>query len=591
MRKIFSILVAALCCATIFAYDYDTWSVTVDGKKMKANVYLPNEKYMPAPVIVLLPAIGGTGTGILGSTPLNSLFAGEGYAFVAINYTMPQPFGSATFPLPINEIRATIREFLEYGVEKGKLDTTFVVVSGFSLGGYLAAMAGLTKNIDSYTVGSETWDFYGAAGSYPVDAVIDFSGPVEFRDIDDCSHTADQISLDQMMIGCSYADCPDKWALASAHTYITKDAPPIFISHGTSDNVVPYCVAENFYNNLQAAGVDCEFYTHDKGHTDQGLGSDFKTKVVNFVHRVRDAKQTQVVEPVNPLTGRFSVAADKQVIFSQGNLQYKASSNKWQFAEKQYDMIGADNSNISSSYSGWIDLFGWGTSGYNSKYPYMTSDSENQYGDGANNIAGTNYDWAEYVTISNGNDEAWRTLTKAEWEYLLQTRANAASKYGNATVAGQKGLVILSDAWTLPTGLTFTAAPTNWTTNTYSADQWTEMENAGAIFLPAAARRNGTSVMSIDEDVRRGYYWTSTANGTGNAYMVRFDEDVAPYLSSDYRSYGYAVRPVRDFSGTPTTIEDIIVTPSDDTRKILHNGTLFILRGNKTYTLTGQEVK
>lgn len=28
-------------------------------------------------------------------------------------------------------------------------------------GGYLAVMAGLTKNIDSYTVGSETWDFYG----------------------------------------------------------------------------------------------------------------------------------------------------------------------------------------------------------------------------------------------------------------------------------------------------------------------------------------------------------------------------------------------------------------------------------------------
>ena len=61
------------------------------------------------------------------------------------------------------------------------------------------------------------------------------------------------------------------------------------------------------------------------------------------------------------LTGRFSVAADKQVIFSQGNLRYKASSNEWSFANSQYSMIGYKNENIAANYSGWIDLFGWGT--------------------------------------------------------------------------------------------------------------------------------------------------------------------------------------------------------------------------------------
>ena len=61
------------------------------------------------------------------------------------------------------------------------------------------------------------------------------------------------------------------------------------------------------------------------------------------------------------LSGLFSVSADKQVYFSQGNLQYQASTDTWRFAENQYDMIGNDNANVSSSYSGWIDLFGWGT--------------------------------------------------------------------------------------------------------------------------------------------------------------------------------------------------------------------------------------
>lgn len=61
------------------------------------------------------------------------------------------------------------------------------------------------------------------------------------------------------------------------------------------------------------------------------------------------------------LKGEFSVSATKKVHFSQGNLQYQASTKTWRFAEHQYDYIGSANSQISSSYTGWIDLFGYGT--------------------------------------------------------------------------------------------------------------------------------------------------------------------------------------------------------------------------------------
>ena len=61
------------------------------------------------------------------------------------------------------------------------------------------------------------------------------------------------------------------------------------------------------------------------------------------------------------LDGKFSVGSDKQVCFSKGNLQYQASKGVWRFADHQWDYIGYGNENISNSYSGWIDLFGWGT--------------------------------------------------------------------------------------------------------------------------------------------------------------------------------------------------------------------------------------
>jgi len=242
------------------------------------------------------------------------------------------------------------------------------------------------------------------------------------------------------------------------------------------------------------------------------------------------------------LTGRFSVAADKQVTFSPGNLQYKASTSIWAFAENQYDFVGSDNANISSTYDGWIDLFGWGTSGYNDKQPYMTSDTDYDYGDGTNDLTGTNYDWGAYASISNGGNMDWRTLSAAEWDYLLQTRDGAASKHGNATVAGNKGLVLLPDKWQLPEGLSFTADPTDWTTNTYTAEQWAEMEAAGAVFLPASGNRgNNGTIYNITTNCR-GFYWTASASDENRASFLDFREKQVAKNSTDYRSIGFAVR-------------------------------------------------
>ncbi|MBO4575358.1 MAG: PEGA domain-containing protein, partial [Bacteroidales bacterium] len=109
----------------------------------------------------------------------------------------------------------------------------------------------------------------------------------------------------------------------------------------------------------------------------------------------------------NSSNGVFSVSSSKKVQFSKGNLQYQASTKTWRFAEHQWDVIGEANKNISSSYSGWIDLFGWGTSGYNGKNPWMISTTSTDYGNGERDIAGTNYDWGVNNTILNGGGKSW----------------------------------------------------------------------------------------------------------------------------------------------------------------------------------------
>ncbi|MBO7055254.1 MAG: hypothetical protein J6W37_07710 [Bacteroidales bacterium] len=257
----------------------------------------------------------------------------------------------------------------------------------------------------------------------------------------------------------------------------------------------------------------------------------------------------------------FSVSADKKVYFSKGNLQFQASTGTWRFAENQYDMIGDDNANISETYEGWIDLFGWGTSGWNSGanayQSYSTSTvSEDYYPGGSysNNLTDNfvNADWGVYNKILNGGNqtELWRTLTYDEWDYLINTRTNASNKIGVATVNGVNGLILLPDEWSTPADVTFTSGfSENYygseyyaTVNNYSMSEWRKMNENGAVFLPADGLRYDTNVRAVGFN---GYYWSCSAYNFQDARCVLFQNNSVS-IAESRRQFGYSVRLVQD---------------------------------------------
>jgi hypothetical protein len=277
----------------------------------------------------------------------------------------------------------------------------------------------------------------------------------------------------------------------------------------------------------------------------------------------------QNTAPTGAIDSKFTINGDgDQVYFSQGNLQYQASTNTWKFAESQYDYIGDANSNISSSYDGWIDLFGWGTSGchdandpYNVNYqPWSSSDSlldneYNSYGYGPSsnmpdmNLTGTsaNYDWGVNNPISNGGNTAnqWRTLTQPEWSYILNTRNTTSGiRFAKAQVNDVNGVILLPDDWTTDT---YNLNNTNnigasYNSNVINASQWAMIENAGGVFLPAAGGRFGTTAADVGST---GFYWLSSSNSSCCAYYV-YIYNFGIYLV-DYRRYlGRSVRLVCD---------------------------------------------
>ena len=290
--------------------------------------------------------------------------------------------------------------------------------------------------------------------------------------------------------------------------------------------------------------------------------------------------------PEGAIPSLFSISDNQQVFFSQGNLQFKASSNTWRFAEHQYDFVGGvnvygsesvgnvyedgvkcSNNEISQSYFGWIDLFGWATSGWNNNnhyyHPWNTESTGwavDGYGYGYWDGEYANYsmlgdyancDWGVYNAISNGGNEAgiWRTLTNDEWNYLLNYRQDATYKRSIATVNGVTGFVLLPDAWILPEGVVFAANAGDYETNTYSLSQWTVMENAGAIFFPSTGRRINSGAIEFQWGESYTYYWSSDCRSSSNyssnesAYSVNLPGGT----SSSRRYYGNAVRLVQNY--------------------------------------------
>ena len=273
----------------------------------------------------------------------------------------------------------------------------------------------------------------------------------------------------------------------------------------------------------------------------------------------------EALAPEGAINAIFSISENQTVYFSKGNLQYQASTNTWRFAEEQYALTGKDNENISATYNGWIDLFGWGTSGYNNQFPYLYDAPHSNFGDGMNSIAGTNYDWGIHNKIANGGNEAgiWRALSADEWGYLLFDRHDAAKLVGTGSINGQNGLFILPDNWIASDELTFTSfadkgasndgdywyygISNTFSHNVYTIEQWKKLESTGAVFLPSSVLRTGTTLMTgMGTKMIDGYYWTTTPFDAEKAYIVYFFGNGLRSKTENFRSNGFSVRLVSD---------------------------------------------
>lgn len=197
----------------------------------------------------------------------------------------------------------------------------------------------------------------------------------------------------------------------------------------------------------------------------------------------------RVTKPEECLSGLFSVAEDRQVYFSKGNLQYRPMDGEWHLAPEQYHSCfqGYGGYEVGENYANWqgpdkwTDFFYFGMWLVGGKPYWVSSEEVEEYTlplDADGNLVGDCAYGAE-----------WTVLSRDEWTYLMDERPNALQKRGGAIVGGVFGAVILPDDWSYPEGLQplvcdYKVRNSRDIPNRYSVDEWVRMEAAGAVFLP-----------------------------------------------------------------------------------------------------------
>lgn len=187
------------------------------------------------------------------------------------------------------------------------------------------------------------------------------------------------------------------------------------------------------------------------------------------------------------------------------NLRYNGSS--YSLSSNAYTVAGV------GSTSGTFDLFGWDFGSHPTKSTTSNSD----------------YSTSGDMTFKRKIDGI---------EYTLPDRYDLAALftdnyYAFATVNGVKGVIFYPKTkCTLPIALT--TGGSSYSANTITSTSWSSLQDAGAIFLPAAGRRDGTSYESGD-----GYYWSKTRYGSSDGYALRLSTKA---VSDWYFRRGFTVR-------------------------------------------------
>lgn len=237
-------------------FELETWKdltfAEVDGQTIQLDLYRPRTQDADSPVVIYIHG-GGFFTGDKADDPdrIEGL-ARQGVAVASINYRLAE---QALYPAQVHDVKAAVR-WLRANASEYDLAAQRVGIWGASVGGYLAAMIGLTAG-DAELEGSLGGNL---DQSSEVQAVVSWFG------LSDLIGYTRQTSLENMVLkdpveqavfGAEPIAAEDEIvAMASPINRVHRGAPPFLISTGDRDRLVPQSESQGLHDALVRVGVE-----------------------------------------------------------------------------------------------------------------------------------------------------------------------------------------------------------------------------------------------------------------------------------------------------------------------------------------------
>ena len=215
----------------------------VGDTELKLDLARPADGAGPFPAVLVIHGGGWKGGDKKDSRPVLTQLAQRGYVAISPQYRFSQ---AAPFPAQVQDVKAAVR-WLKGHAGEYKVDPTRVGAMGFSAGGHLALLLGVTGPED----GLEGEAPAGAADT-KVRAVVNYFGPTDLGASDIPTPV---LPLVHDLLGGSAADRPAAARKASPLTYVSKGDAAILTFQGTKDALVPYTQAIKLGEAQSATGV------------------------------------------------------------------------------------------------------------------------------------------------------------------------------------------------------------------------------------------------------------------------------------------------------------------------------------------------
>ena len=244
-------------------------------KDLKMDIIYPEDKERTYPCIVWI--CGGAWRTMDRSAHLAYLaeLARSGFVVASVEY---RTTNEAIYPTQLTDVKAGIR-YLKAHSERYNIDPERFGVMGESAGGYLTAMAALVDD-PAYDVGEYT------EYSSKVQAACPWYPPTDVSCIPYPSEADAAASMESLLLGKNVMIYKEDAIKICPVTYVTKDAPPFMIIHGTKDGTVPFMQGETLHDKLEEAGCDVKLIAIDGAdHADmQFFQKETWQRIIHFFH-------------------------------------------------------------------------------------------------------------------------------------------------------------------------------------------------------------------------------------------------------------------------------------------------------------------